>query len=70
MVIGELSFCYYQQNLRVASGMIDPVSLYVCFPISDHAIVSPENSFYSRAPVYMHYLLKDEKKIPLRTSPS
>ena len=41
-----------------------------CFPISDHAIGSPENSFYPRAPVYMHYLLKDKKQIPLRTSSS
>ena len=57
-------------KLRVASGMIDLLSLYVCFPISDYAIGSPENSFYPRAPVYMHYLLKDKKQIPLRTSPS
>ena len=50
--------------------MIDLLSLYVCFPISEYAIGSPENSFYPRAPVYMHYLLKDKKQIPLRTSPS
>lgn len=41
-----------------------------CFPISDHAIGSLENSFYPRAPVHIHYLLKDEKQIPLRTSSS
>ena len=44
--------------------MIDLLSLYVCFPFSDYAIGSPENSFYPRAPVYMHYLLKDESKFP------
>ena len=50
--------------------MIDLLSLYVCFPISDHAIGSPEKSFYPRAPVYMYYLLKDKKQVPLRTSSS
>ena len=32
-----------------------------CFPISDHAISSPEKSFYPRALVYMHHLLLKTK---------
>ena len=50
-------------NINRAHGLLEGWSTFLacmfCFPISDHAIGSPENSFYPRTPVYMHYFFSD-----------